>query len=278
MKIEDDKYYTPVRLAERLILKTKEVIGSEMITEFFEPSAGNGAFSSLIPDCVAYDLKPEADGIHQADFLELDLEYLPGRCFIGNPPFGERNILVERFYDKCCQCGDYIAFVLPISCMNNRIKLYKFDLIHSEDLGIQDYSGRMLHCCFNIYKRPEGGLLNEKPDFRLADVRILEYRRGKTWTGKKPDDGWCHAFCNWGNGSIGNVPEYVGQYAQEVYIYCDDPETARRIREVTTRERLLEEVSSISAKKISVMGLYRYLYESIPGLRLKKSAERIGLW
>ena len=61
------------------------------------------------------------------------------------------------FYDKCCDCGDYIAFILPISCYKNDIKLYKFDLIYSEDLGLRYYTDRELHCCFNIYRRPTSG-------------------------------------------------------------------------------------------------------------------------
>ena len=146
MKIENDKYYTPIVLANELILKTYEVLISENITEIIEPSAGNGSFSNQIPDCIAYDLVPEQDNIIQADFLKLDMSYKKGRLFIGNPPFGEKNKLIDDFYNKCCECGDYIAFVLPISCYKNDIKLYKFDLVYSEDLGLKLYTDRILHC------------------------------------------------------------------------------------------------------------------------------------
>lgn len=42
------------------------------------------------------------------------------------------------------------------------MKLYKFDLVHSEDLGILPYSGVDLQCCFNVYKRPAIGTLNKR--------------------------------------------------------------------------------------------------------------------
>jgi hypothetical protein len=63
--------------------------------------------------------------------------------------------------------GDYVAFILPISCYNNDIKLYKFDLIYSEDLGLAHYTDRDLHCCFNIYQRPKSGKLNSKPYIKI---------------------------------------------------------------------------------------------------------------
>lgn len=272
MKIEDDKYYTPVELADELILRTWEVIGSENISETIEPSAGNGSFSRLIPNCIAYDIKPEHPSIQQADFLKLNLEYKKGRLFIGNPPFGEKNRLIEMFYDKCCETGDYIAFVLPMSCFQNDIKLYKFDLVYSEDLGEQIYSDRLLHCCFNIYKRPESGTFNSKPDYRLKEIKIIEHRRkkGDYATGQNYEitTDFCYSMCNWGNGSFGKVPEYIGQYAQEVYFYCEDCRIVEKMKKLLEFDTIRKFASSISAKKVSVMRLYKYLYENIDGLTL----------
>ena len=76
---------------------------------------------------------------------------------------------------------------LPISQYKNPISLYKFDLIYSEDLGMREYSGINLHCCFNIYKRPDDKEVNEKPDYTLKDITIIEHRRknGTYHTGKK---------------------------------------------------------------------------------------------
>ena len=41
----------------------------------------------------------------------------------------------------------------------------EFDLIESVDLGILEYSGMKVHCCFNIYIRPKNGI-NKKPNLK----------------------------------------------------------------------------------------------------------------
>ena len=56
-------------------------------------------------------------------------------------------------------------------------------------------------------------------------------------------------------------------------IYCTT-ESAERFENLASF--LLNE--SISAKKISVMKLYKYLYENIDGLTLKNKTEEKGLW
>lgn len=283
MKIENDKYYTPIELAKRLIKKTFEIIGVDNITEVVEPSAGNGSFSNQIENCIAYDLVPEDGSIIQADFLKLNLGYKKGRLFIGNPPFGVHNKLIHDFYDKCVECGDYIAFVLPISLYENDIMLYKFDLIYHEDLGLKRYTDRDLHCCFNIYKRPDSGQLNSKPNYELNEIKIIEYRRKNDGTTKYIPDGYCYAMCNWGNGCMGKVPNYIGEYAQEVYFYCDDDEIKRKIIDALEFDKVRGYAKSISSKRLSVMRIYKYLYESVDGLTLKNikcetTQNEISLW
>ena len=286
MKIENDKYYTPKELAKRLINKTFDVIGKDNISEIIEPSAGDGSFSSQIENCVSYDIEPEHVDIIKEDFLKLNLNYKKGRLFIGNPPFGVHNKLILDFYNKCCDCGDYIAFVLPISCYQNDIKLYKFDLIYSEDLGLKRYTDRNLHCCFNIYKRPVSGKFNNKPDYELNEITIIEHRRkkGDYQTAKNKDipDNLCYSMCNWGNGLLGKIPKFIGEYAQEVYFFCNDERIKKEMIDLLEFEKVREYANSISSKRISVMKLYKYLYENIKGLTLKnkinENKEETGLW
>lgn len=171
-KIELDKYYTNGELALYVVNKTKEVIGEENITEYLEPSAGVGIFLDFLDKSyIAYDIEPEDKRIIKQDYLTLDITYKKGRCIIGNPPYGDRNNLSRAFYKKSLNFGDYISFILPISQLNNTSSLYEFDLIHSEDLGIRQYSDRQIHCCLNIYKRPKKGL-NEKIIKKLNDITI----------------------------------------------------------------------------------------------------------
>ena len=169
-KIINDKYYTPIELAEHCIDKTYKIIGKKNITEIIEPSAGNGSFSNQL-ECIAYDIFPEEDNIIKQDFLKLDLDYKKGRLIIGNPPFGSRGNLISKFYNKSIELADYIAFILPIKYKDSDVKLYKFDLIYSEDLGLRKYSDIDIHCCFNIYVRPKNGL-NAKPNYKLKDITI----------------------------------------------------------------------------------------------------------
>lgn len=158
--IELDKFYTPKETAKKCI----DLFWSTFfeVSEIIEPSAGNGAFSLQIPNCIAYDLEPEHESIIKQDFLKLELPYKKGRAFIGNPPFGDRNNLARSFYKHSCKMGDMIGFILPISQFENSDSLYYFDLIKSVDLGILEYSGMKVHCCFNLYHRPENGKLNSR--------------------------------------------------------------------------------------------------------------------
>ena len=172
-KLHLDKYYTSKELAKYCIDKTYEIIGKKNITEIIEPSAGSGNFSLQLDSCVAYDIEPEHESIIKQDYLELETNYLWGRHVIGNPPFGDKMDLAKKFFKKSIELGDYVAFVLPISQLNNTSSMYEFDLIHSEDLGMKRYSNRDLHCCFNIYKRPNDGELNKKKQNKLKDVTII---------------------------------------------------------------------------------------------------------
>jgi len=167
--IELDKFYTPKQVAKDCIDTFWRTCFD--VTEIIEPSAGNGAFSLQIPNCIAYDLEPEHESIIRQDFLKLDLPYKQGRLIIGNPPFGDRNNLARSFYKKATELCDAIAFILPISQLNNSDSLYEFDLIKSVDLGVLEYSGMKIHCCFNIYTRPKNGL-NQKPNLKIDWIKV----------------------------------------------------------------------------------------------------------
>ena len=158
--IELDKFYTPRETAKKCIDLFWDTFFE--VTEIIEPSAGNGAFSLQIPNCFAYDLEPEHESITKQDFLKLKLTYKKGRAFIGNPPFGDRNNLARSFYKHACEMGDMVAFILPMSQFENSDSLYLFDLVKSVDLGVLEYSGMKVHCCFNLYHRPKNGKLNKR--------------------------------------------------------------------------------------------------------------------
>lgn len=262
-KIQNDKYYTPPELAEYIVNKTKEIIGEDNITEYIEPSAGAGVFLDYLDKpYLAYDIEPEDNRIIKQDFLELDLEYKKGRCVIGNPPYGIKNTLSVRFFKKSIELCDYIAFILPISQLDNNQQMYEFDLIHSEDLGKKIYSEREVHCCFNIYKRPISGL-NSKNNYKLNDVSVFEYRRGGSY--KKPEN-FDIGICSWG-ASLGKEIEYIGQYAQENYIKVHNNNYKNKIIELIRSTNWKQVFNMTATPKLQTWRIYKYIKEQIPEIQ-----------
>lgn len=265
-KIELDKYYTPPDLAEYIVNKTKEIIGEENITEFLEPSAGTGVFLDYLDKSyLAYDIEPEDNRIIKQDFLALEIEYKKGRCVIGNPPFGRGNSLSMAFYKKSVHLGDYISFISPISQYQNNVQLYDFDLIYSEDLGKKNYSGRELHCCLNIYKRPINEL-NKKPNYKLKDLEIIEYRRdGRVIN---IPEGYDYAIGSFGAGCVGKPIFKTGQYALECYFYIRNEKLKKEILNCLKDADWLSIAKGISGTyRLPQWRIFKYLKEQIPELK-----------
>ena len=215
--IELDKFYTPTETARRCVDLMLNVVTSRFfVTEYLEPSAGSGNFSNLINGCIAYDIKPTAENIIEADFLKLNIPYKEGRLIFGNPPFGDRNNLARSFYKKATKLGDAIAFILPISQLNNSDSLYEFDLIKSVDLGVLEYSNMKVHCCFNLYQRPKNGKLNSKP--KLSSKLFTLLRTGDNdFENTKAD----FMFCK--RGSVGKeILEDGKRYGDEYKVLVND--------------------------------------------------------
>ena len=194
-KIVLDKYYTPSNIAIELIEQTLNFIGRDNIDTIIEPSAGNGAFSNYLFDTyshkykiLAFDIQPEEDRIIEQDFLKLNLQYNDKCLIIENPPFGVCNVDILHFFNKSITLGKYIAFILPISQLNNTNSIYKYNLTYSKCLGILNYSDRNLHCCFNVYEQPQSGILNKKISNKIEGIDIIYKRDGKQWDNVKTCD------------------------------------------------------------------------------------------
>lgn len=263
-KIFLDKYYTKPELAQCIIEKTNEVIGKENITEFLEPSAGNGVFLKFFDKpYLAYDIEPEGDNIIKQDYLELDIEYKKGRCIIGNPPFGKGNYKSVNFYKKAIYQGDYISFILPISQLNNNLYMYEFDLIYSEDLGKNIYTDRSIHCCLNIYKRNKKGF-NKKPKFELEDIKLKGVSTGKSRNDKVPEN-YDFSICGFGS-SCGKICEYEGQYCQQIYFNIKS-EFKEKVRYLIEKADWKNMYSMVSTPKIKHWMIVDYLKNNIPNIK-----------
>ena len=198
-----DKFYTEKDVALKCLDVVKPYLkGVDLIVE---PSAGSGVFVEAIKDHLnikvkAYDIAPEHVDIVEQDYLELGTDEFNGLnvAVIGNPPFGSRNSMSVKFFKKSIKFANVIGFVLPISQLNNTSQMYEFDLVESIDLGLQNYSGRLLHCCFNVYKRPEN-CLNKQKKVVVDGLTCIEYRRDKNNSYlSKVKDGSFHSICSWG--------------------------------------------------------------------------------
>ncbi len=264
-KIQNDKYYTPIPLANHCWDKVIEVIGEQNIFEIIEPSCGDGAFYhhlKLTPD-FGYDIEPQCDfqNVIKGDYLSQDIQYLSGRLIIGNPPYGRCMSKAQKFYKKSIKIADYIAFILPISQFNNTHSLYEFDLVYSEDLGIATYTDSELHCCFNIYKRPKSGELNKKSIVRLKDVTI--YRNDSKGYESR---GFDIRMCYWGDWTVGKILKDNEHYTGEFKIKINNEEKKEEIIKVLSTFNWKKYLNCISMKRIQQFHIIDVLKSNVDGI------------
>ena len=211
---------------------------------------------------LAYDIEPEDDRIIKQDYLGLDIEYKKGRCIIGNPPFGSRMNLARQFYNKSIKIADYIAFILPIKQLDNNYTLYKFDLVHSEDLGLHVYTDREIHCCFNIYKRPKSGL-NKRPQTKLKDVDIVssDPRQKINFKDIKADleiVGW---------GTVGKIVKEGERYTDTYKIIIKNKKLKDEIMYCLKKIDWYKEVNFITTPRINKYHIVKVLKKYIPDIK-----------
>lgn len=257
-----DKYYTPAPFAQYCVNKTQELIGMK-ITQYLEPSAGAGAFLKYLPIfTLAYDISPDNPIVIKQDFLTLDLPYLKGRCIIGNPPYGYKGILSQKFLKKATELGDYISFILPISHLNNTHKFYTFDLIHSEKLNGIVFDGLCStpSFCLNIYQRPDQP--RSKPSHELQCVSIKDSRRFPE-RGRIPDP-VDYRICQWGS-SIGKQCQYPNQYCHE-YCLTISPLFKDRVIELLKHTDYIKLFGYCGRPSLSIWRLLQYIKEQIPDI------------
>lgn len=259
-KIELDKYYTPREIAVRCYEKALDVVGKENVSEILEPSAGGGVFLDIDERIKGYDIAPEHPRVEQADYLNLRIEYKKGRMVLGNPPYGRCMNMAQKFYKKSVEVGDYIAFILPISQLQNNDYLYEFELIHSEDLGVADYSGRELHCCFNLYRRGEE--LRKKSINKLKDITII--RQDRKGYMEKPFD---VRMCYWGNGTAGKILQegerYAGEYKIQIHKEGAEKE---RIKEFIETYDWNGHIKGIAMKRMKQWEILKVIQDNIEGI------------
>ena len=266
-KLNYDQYYTPYDVMEYCVNKSWDIIkdlGFE-VSEFLEPSAGEGVFSDYLMtsglDVIAIDIEPKGENIIKADYLTYDIEYKKGRFVIGNPPYGSKFNLGRKFYNKSCELGDYIAFILPIRQLNNTQQLYKFDLVYSEDLGKIKFSNKKyVHCCLNVYVRPKNGL-NKKKTNKLKDITIVR-QDSKKFKDMEYDIRMCH----WGDSTAGKILKEDEHYSGEYKIKINNKELKDEIIKLFNNVNWKEEINDTSMCSIKIYHIIDVLKKYIPNI------------
>ena len=170
--------------------------------------------------------------------------------------------MAQKVFKKSVKIADTIAFILPISQLNNTRSMYEFDLVYSEDLGIQHYTDRDLHCCFNIYRRPDSGELNNKPVAKLKDVTI--YRQDSNGYDEKDFD---VRMCYWGDGTAGKILKDDEHYSAEYKIKINNEELREDIIEVLTTFDWKEYLNCIAMRKIQQFHIIDVLKQNVKGIK-----------
>ena len=182
-----DKFYTKPSVALDCIKATQHLFNDTVI---IEPSAGNGSFSKQIPNCIAYDIKPENDGIILKNFYELELE--PNTTIIGNPPFGSRSKEAINFFNHAAKFNvKTIAFIVPITFkkwsvqkqLNSNYSLI-FEQILPHNSFLKNEKEYSVRCVFQIWQfKTETDInlrLKKSPPITHPDCEIWQYNATAT--------------------------------------------------------------------------------------------------
>lgn len=160
-----DRFYT----LEETVFKCLSIIDFANYDCIIEPSAGTGSFLKQFPnniDTYAYDLAPEAENIIEADWFKVDkaaFSSYKNILVIGNPPFGQQNVLATNFFNEAAKVADTIAFILPLSfkkaSVQNRLNLF-FHLeqeIELNDCGFSLKNEQIIKvpCIFQVWKKKD---------------------------------------------------------------------------------------------------------------------------
>lgn len=186
-----DQFYTDKSVAEKCMIRLKELLGSNLDKKLFiEPSAGTGSFINAINkvfperEIVAYDIDPKMDDIIKLDYLKLDTSNYKNIITIGNPPFGKRSKLALDFINKSMEYSDVVAFILPVQFnkwgtqrkINDKFKLIENTLLDPESFI---FNGNLysVRSTFQVWTKIE----TDHKDLRLKSAPPISHKDFKMW-------------------------------------------------------------------------------------------------
>lgn len=216
-KSEDlDQYFTKRSLAKKLYDITEPLLRDYGVSFdcWLEPAAGDGAFFELLPpdQRMGIDIHKQIEdpNVIEDDFLTIPLDAFQGLRYVavGNPPFGQNAALAVKFFNRCADMCEAVAFIVPRTFKKYSVinRLHRcFHLVHQQDLPDNSFEidgeDKSVPCCFQMWIRR--GIDRSKitvyrshadleflPTTRLDEATILFQRvGGAAGTFKQPGTG-----------------------------------------------------------------------------------------
>lgn len=155
-----DQFYTNPKYAEHVFNVIKSKIDLNIFDVLLEPSAGSGSFFNLFDKKkrIGLDLDPKSSDIIKLNFFDWQPPKNSKIIAIGNPPFGKNSSLAIKFFQRCAEYSDVIAFIVPktfrkASVINRLNK--KFHIIHDEEVPKNSFIFNEkvynVPCCLQIW-------------------------------------------------------------------------------------------------------------------------------
>lgn len=165
-----DQYYTRPEVAALCMAYMRNHIPEDEIATWLEPSAGTGAFLTLLPKGRRRGFDIDEEHKHEEVTKQNFLEWIEARSLarpvvtIGNPPFGKNASTALRFVNHAAGFSEWICMILPRTfdknAMQNKVSLHHH-LVRSYPLDpfSFEYEGQPydVPCCFQVWRRmPDG--------------------------------------------------------------------------------------------------------------------------
>lgn len=222
-----DKYYTnvsTVNLCYEYIKNNLKINKNDLV---IEPSAGDGAFISIIKQLtnkyIFIDIEPNNKEIIKEDYLELDISKYKYKNIhiIGNPPFGRQSSMAIKFIKKSVDFATSISFILPKSFKKDSLQKY-FPLNYHLKLSIDLPKNSFLvnnkeydvPCVFQIWKKEnvlrQNNIILQPNNFEFVNKKEnpdISFRRVGVYAGKidkntKDKSEQSHYFIKFKNNSL----------------------------------------------------------------------------
>lgn len=139
--------------------------------------------------------------------------------------------------------------------------MYHYDLLKSIDLGKVLFSdSKEIHCCFNIWKRPNSNNYNKPPSKKIEGIELKEVRKSRN---QFLPNNWDYdlGICTWG--SVGKEVEFHGQFNQELYIKVTNEPIKDEVLKLLKEANWIELYPMTKSPRLKQWQIIKYLKENL---------------